>query len=141
MATGPVVAVHLRRGDAKGMEYRLTGDDWYFRAVAAIRKQVPDASVHIFSSTEGVYKASDFDGYRARNMTVHLDADVLSDWAWMSSAQVLVIAKSSYSHVPAWLNPNCVVFQPYWNLPLSSWVNGAEVGSPSFDVELAKCIR
>mmetsp|Transcript_32481 Transcript_32481/g.83510 ORF Transcript_32481/g.83510 Transcript_32481/m.83510 type:complete len:80 (+) Transcript_32481:925-1164(+) len=79
MARGPVVAVHLRRGDAKSQEYRLTGDDWYFLAVAAIRKQVPDASVHIFSSTEVFYNASDFDGYRARNMTVHLDTDVLSD--------------------------------------------------------------
>jgi len=158
----PVVAVHVRRGDVRpGTPFslftnehdfqRLSPDDWYFEVVARILKVLPNADVHVFSSTENKYNSSDFDGFRQRNMTVHLDGDILDAWAVMAHANVLVMAKSAFSHVPAYLNTNCILFQPWWHKPLPGWIiardaNGtasddSSRGEPFFDIsELRNCL-
>ncbi|CAK0846058.1 unnamed protein product [Prorocentrum cordatum] len=130
----PVVALHLRRGDVtpgddlvnlsrSGVQQsRLTPDSWYFGVVEHIRSVLPHAEVHVFSSTEDTYDPEEFNGYRRRGMHVHLDGDILDPWATMAQAQVLVMAKSSFSHVPAILNTHCVVYQPYWHKPLANWI-------------------
>jgi len=38
------------------------------------------------------------------------------------SADVLVTAASSFSHVAALVNPGCVVYQPMWRGPLAGWI-------------------
>ncbi|CAK0877382.1 unnamed protein product [Prorocentrum cordatum] len=130
----PLVAVHLRRGDvvaandSYGEGHRMTPDAWYYEVVRRIRTVLPDADVHVFSSTEGNYASQDFDGYRLRHMTVHLDGNILDSWVAMARARVLVMAKSSFSQVPAFLNPHCVIYQPYWNMPLEGWIVAAREG-------------
>jgi len=158
----PLVAVHVRRGDVRpGTPFslftnehdfqRLSPDDWYYEVVGRILKVLPNADVHVFSSTENKYSSSDFDGFRQRNMTVHLDGDILDAWAVMAHAKVLVMAKSAFSHVPAYLNTNCILFQPWWHKPLDGWIlardaNGtgsdhSSRGNPFFDIsELRRCL-
>lgn len=131
----PLVAMHVRRGDVthgrEGHGHRLTSDQWYFSIAEQIRQRIPNCDVHIFSSTEGRYTASDFEGYRRRNMTVHLDTDPAWDWAQMSAAEVLVMAKSAYSHAPALLNRNCIIYQPYWSMPLGAWIRASRSVPPA----------
>merc|ERR1711920_125526 len=142
----PRVALHIRRGDVVNNEKhkgRFSPDSWYYAHVDRIRRLMPEADVHVFSSTEGKWTLPDFQGYLDRNMTVHLDGDPLEAWAHFASVQVLVMAKSSFSQVPALLNPNCVIYQPepYGVIPLSGWLNGAKAERPALDRELRECIQ
>jgi hypothetical protein len=123
------IAIHVRRGDvadAGGMDeaqnWRITSDQWYFSLMKHLKWHWPGADMHVFSSLEGRWQDSDFDSYRQKGATVHLDGDTTEVWAHFSSADVLVMAKSSFSHVPAFVNPNCVIYQPYMHQPLDGWV-------------------
>jgi len=121
------VAIHVRRGDITADNaLRGTGDEWYYSIMSQLRKLIPDADIHVFSSLEGKGNSKAFDGYRKKGATVHLDGDILEPWAHFAMADVLVTAKSSFSHVPAFLNSNCVVYQPYWHRPLDGWVHTME---------------
>lgn len=123
----PRVALHVRRGNdvlshgAGGM--RFTPDAFYFLLARYIRTILPTADIHAWSSTEGRHSASDFDEYAKRNITVHLDGDPMHAWAHLASAHVLVMAKSTFSHIPAMINPACVIYQPWNYRNPGSWLN------------------
>jgi hypothetical protein len=119
------IAIHVRRGDVDvdpRNAWRRTSDQWYLSLIEQLKLQWPGADMHVFSSMEGQWQDSDFDIYRQKGATVHLDGDTTEVWAHFSSADVFVMAKSSFSHVPALVNPNCVVYQPYMHWPLDGWV-------------------
>jgi hypothetical protein len=122
------IAIHIRRGDVKegfGLwEARGTSDQWRFSLIAQLKTLVPRADIHVFSNLEGDSSSSEYDGYRARGATVHLDeADPIETWAHLVAADVFVMAKSSFSYVPALLNDNCLVYQGFWHTPLDGWVS------------------
>lgn len=124
----PRVALHVRRGNdvghgAGGM--RFTPDSYYFLIARYIRNILPTADIHAWSSTEGRHNASDFEEYARRNITVHLDGDPMHAWAHLASAHVLVMAKSTFSHIPAMINPACVIYQPWSYRNPGSWLNQA----------------
>mmetsp|Transcript_5005 Transcript_5005/g.14800 ORF Transcript_5005/g.14800 Transcript_5005/m.14800 type:complete len:218 (-) Transcript_5005:131-784(-) len=56
-------------------------DTYYLELIRTVRALVPDAAVHVFSSTEGNYKPSDFDAYTAAGASVHLDGDPTVAWS------------------------------------------------------------
>jgi hypothetical protein len=127
------IVIHVRRGDVDPTTPRGTTDNWYFQLIEQLTApspigsiNVPNPDIHVFSSLEGRWESSDFDGYRTRGATVHLDGDPLESWAHFASADVFVMAKSSFSHVPALLNGNCVIYQPYKHQPHQGWVISQE---------------
>ena len=67
-------------------------------------------------------EAIEFEAMRKRGVTVHLDGDPVSDWRHFVDAKVLVMAKSSFSHVPAILSRNCVVYDEFWHFRLERWL-------------------
>ncbi|CAK0898551.1 unnamed protein product [Prorocentrum cordatum] len=97
--------------------------------------------MHVFSSTEQKLPSSSFDEYRSKGLTVHLDGDVLEAWSNFARADVLVMARSSFSHVPAFFNDKCVVYQPYWHLPLSHWVSSTANEKEPLDPEQLQKLR
>jgi len=148
----PSIAIHVRRGDVElnksaasgpqagnNWDMRGVSDEWYFSLIAQVLSaHVPGADLHVFSSLEGHWNSSDFDGYRARGATVHLDGDPMEVWAHFAAADVLVMAKSSFSQVPALLNDNCVIYQPYMHLPLDGWVSAQANDAQPLDTEAAE---
>jgi len=70
------------------------------------------------------------DEYKKRNITLHVDnereddatRDVLVAWAHFIRADIFIMGLSSFSHVPAILNPNCVVYQPMWHGFKDDWI-------------------
>jgi len=134
------IAIHVRRGDVnEDTSSRYVSDDWYFSLIAQLSKMyAPSADIHVFSSLEGTWNSADFDGYRKRGATVHLDGDPMEVWAHFVAADVLVMAKSSFSHVPALLNDNCVIYQPYMHLPLDGWVSAQANDAQPLDTEAAE---
>jgi len=141
----PSVAVHVRRGDVSEENIRRhTPDSWYFSLVDRIKKTLPTADVHVFSSLEGRHLYTEFDPYRRRGMTVHLDeVDIAKPWAQLARADVLVMAKSSFSHVPAMFNNGCVIYEEYWHRPQKGWivVGSGSDGKPTLnDAKLEDCL-
>eukprot|EP00930_Biecheleria_cincta_P024950 TRINITY_DN17809_c0_g1_i1.p1 TRINITY_DN17809_c0_g1~~TRINITY_DN17809_c0_g1_i1.p1 ORF type:complete len:372 (+),score=61.59 TRINITY_DN17809_c0_g1_i1:147-1262(+) len=146
----PVVAVHLRREDVSFDDVdRVTPDIVYYNLISKIRKHLPDAEVHVFAGQKCVFcngnrwEPVDFEGYRAQGMTLHLDEDPLVAWAHFARADVMAMSKSSFSFVPALLNPNCVIYQPYWHQPLDEWmvISGESEQAEIKDDDLRKCLN
>mmetsp|Transcript_91333 Transcript_91333/g.237947 ORF Transcript_91333/g.237947 Transcript_91333/m.237947 type:complete len:201 (-) Transcript_91333:33-635(-) len=124
----PIVAMHVRRGDMSlGCERcrdRTTPDGWNLWALRRILRALPGADVHVFSSLEGRHAPAEFDSYREIGASVHLDdVEILTPWTYFARADLVVLARSSFSWAPAMLNPSCVVFQKNPRLaPLPGWI-------------------
>ncbi|CAE7227266.1 unnamed protein product, partial [Symbiodinium natans] len=104
------VVLHIRRGDVVGHgNPRNFPDEVYFHLAEQIREDVPEAEIHVFSTTKEAAAHVDFSGYHARGMIVHLDGDEADDWAHMAQAEILVLAPSSFSWVAGVLNDKCVL--------------------------------
>ena len=114
-SAGPRVAVHVRRGDimktlvGNGVLNRFIPDSFYLSFLQLLKPLVAPAEIHVFSSLEGKFAESDFDGYRQLGAHVHLDGPAVEDWAHMAQADVLVVAPSSFSWVAGILNSRCVL--------------------------------
>ena len=118
------VALHVRRGDVTpiGMtKKRHTADAHYLQLAATIRKQFPDAQLHLYSQTSSFYPATSFRGFQRAGIEVHLDGDPLTVLAHLAEADVFVMAKSAFSSTAALFNPNCVVYEPFWYGKLVHW--------------------
>ena len=94
---------------------------------------------HVWSSPKNIpafdydyWTSKDYDGYRQRNMTVHLDEqidsneDMLTAWAHMARADIFIMSQSSFSMVPGYMNSNCVIFPSNIDAPLDNWMNGRD---------------
>ena len=149
------VVLHLRRSDLERHDTRVTPDEYYYRVVRDIQRlSLLEMDVHVWSSTQnnpffrGKHWAfKDFDGYRRRNMTVHLDEEInnskalLSAWAHMARAQVFIMSQSSFSIVPAYMNTNCVIYPSCIDAPLENWVDGSKNRSSSYVRRLRTCLE
>lgn len=142
-SAGPTVAMHVRRGDVSQWRNkdRYTRNEFYYDLADRIRKELPGAEVHAWSETAGSSEPADFDGFRERGITMHLDTDIVETWAHMAQSQVLVMAKSSFSFISAILNRGCVVYQPWLTRPLRNFTvaNPKQEVAPS-DADLAACL-
>jgi hypothetical protein len=99
------VALHIRRGDYAGdakarAVHGMLADAYYERALALIRRAVPDARLSIFSDDPAVAaeKAEAWHG------TVVSGASALEDLWLMSRCRHHIIANSSFSWWSAWLD-------------------------------------
>jgi hypothetical protein len=147
--TNPVVALHVRRGDVPpDCTDRYTGDEFYYNMTAAIKTYLPNAEFHVFS--EG--SSTQFSGYTERGMHLHLgnlindgssgsSSMVLEAWEYLSSADVVVTAKSSFSYVPSVFNRNCVIYQVMQHHPLVDWMVVDPDETELYDDELKACIQ
>jgi len=143
------VAMHIRRGDALTQEdwirNYVTPDEYYLKLARTIRQELPNAEFHAWSEGDN----ASFKAFWRNGIHVHLGGDLLTAWAHWSVARVFLMAKSSFSFVPALLNSKCVVYQRQYQLPVSSWIvaSGREDGPIgkviNFDVTepLKSCLR
>mmetsp|Transcript_9267 Transcript_9267/g.14274 ORF Transcript_9267/g.14274 Transcript_9267/m.14274 type:complete len:352 (-) Transcript_9267:458-1513(-) len=105
------VVVHVRRGDRFG-----TADEHVFRVADQIQRLVPGVDILVHTLMQGF----DEDSYRKRGYKIHagdinnIDVNQLFEaWTMFARADVLVVDTSSFSWVPAFFNPNCVIYHPY----------------------------
>ena len=123
------IAIHLRRGDIlqttrkwwPGPD-RFVPDAMYAGLLSLLGGLFGAAEIHIFSTSSSNFPNASFNRYRLRGVHVHLDGDILDDWAHMAQADVLVVAPSGFSWVAGLLNSRCVVtfksfpwgYLPHW---------------------------
>jgi hypothetical protein len=124
-AAGPVrVAVHIRRGDVSASQNatRFTPDE----QILAVLDQVghvlnsAGATAHVHIYSQGARE--DFIAYEKRGAILHLENDALADLLAMSEADLLIIGKSSFSYVAGVINPNIVLYEPFWHAPQRNWI-------------------
>ena len=143
------IAAHLRRGDVetnkiKGRK-RITDDEAYIELFLALFETIghilPTAEVdaHVFTSCSHSLANSACDKYadilasiyHPFEIKVHVDyensatatEDAMRTWAHFISADILIVAKSSFSFTPAIFNDGCIIYEPHWSKPLPEWVN------------------
>jgi hypothetical protein len=109
---GPSVSLHVRRGDylnaRNAGQFVAQGEDYYERAVEHILKFSPEAKFYVVSDDLPWCKANlGFLGGRAVFVPDEVKGHKASGhFRIMMSCDHNVIANSSFSWWPAWLNPN-----------------------------------
>ncbi|CAE7863195.1 unnamed protein product [Symbiodinium microadriaticum] len=125
------VVIHIRRGDevprnpAAKMVNNLhyASDALYLDFLRMFHERVQNVDVHIISTTEDGFPSQNFDVYRNLGVQVHLDGDIVDDWAHMAQADLLLIAPSTYSWVAGLLNEKCVAIFNFFAYPIvSDWI-------------------
>eukprot|EP00913_Durusdinium_trenchii_P026295 g24673.t1 len=155
-AAGKVsVVIHLRRSDLERGDTRATPDEYYYRLAKEIGQILPAELLdfHVWSSTKNIpaydyhyWTSKDYDGYRERGMTVHLDEqidnndDMIKAWTHMARADIFIMSQSSFSMVPAYMNTNCVIYPSNIDAPLENWINGRNEARESYKQELEACV-
>jgi hypothetical protein len=113
----PSVAVHIRRGDflnVKAAAYHGVLSAFYYeKAIRLIKERIPSASVYFFSDDIGWVK---------QNLAIDKNAEFISafskspteDFYLMTKCRHNILANSSFSWWPAWLNshPEKIVVAP-----------------------------
>jgi hypothetical protein len=110
-----------------------TPTEYYLEVLAEVRKAYPHADVHAFSSSKN---RGEFAELEAQGVSVHLGSPPLGDWAHFATADLSVMARSIFSHVPAMLNKKCVLYQHHWRAPFSDWMTLRELGQA-----LPRCLQ
>ena len=124
------IAVHLRRGDVSATQNtdRYTPDEKILSLIEqltqALRNLNRPFEFHIYSQGS----PENFSAYEQLGCHVHLNQDALNDLLALSQADILVIAKSSFSYVAGLLNPGLVIYEPFWHRPQNTWaaINDAQ---------------
>mmetsp|Transcript_87514 Transcript_87514/g.173682 ORF Transcript_87514/g.173682 Transcript_87514/m.173682 type:complete len:364 (-) Transcript_87514:25-1116(-) len=146
-----VVAMHLRRGDLRPGDFRATPNKYYYQIADRIRELLPSAEFHVWAAIKNerggaYYKNEDFDGFRERDMQVHLDdgfedeKSLVRTWAHLAFANIFVGSQSSFSYVPMVLNCRCVISM-IDNPGLDNWMNGKDEKRDSYQTELEACVQ
>jgi hypothetical protein len=117
------VVFHLRRGDVSSASFpnRYTSIDCYLKLIAELSILDPNLKFIIHSQTKGLTSLEIRDLSHVSELI--LDAKLNSAWEDMINAEILVIAKSSFSYVPALYSKATVIYQPFWHEMKSEWFN------------------
>ena len=126
------IVVHVRRGDVTlcGSKSRRYFPNQYY--IHLIQQHLPQngktCNVSIFSNLQDpkAHNAHEprepWQDFSSRGYNVFLGTDLAATWESMITADVLILSKSSFSHVPAMFNTiGKIVYTPYWTLPLPDW--------------------
>lgn len=116
------VALHVRRGDYLSKKnskiYSLLDDDYYKKAISYLEMNIPNPKFFIFTDDpEYVFTNKIFSGGKFNIISTKKQGVSFNDFYLMSKCKHNIIANSTYSWWPAWLNsnPNKIVISP------SSW--------------------
>ena len=118
------VAVHVRRGDVDGWQdpARYTSND---RVLRVIRTIVHLLGGHGLRPRLTVYSEGmpeDFREFADCGCALHISEDALAAFHGLVCADVLVMAKSSFSYAAALLSDGMKVYEPFWHPPLAEWL-------------------
>ncbi len=122
------IALHIRRGDVSGSNRhssRFTSTTEY---VNILKKLLPtiekNVIIHIFSQGE----ESDFkditNSFNGKSIIFHLNEEIQLTFHSLVEADILIIAKSSFSYSAALFNKNTVIgntISRWWHKPLKKW--------------------
>ena len=118
------VALHIRRGDVNRKKYpsRFSTNQDYIDLLKKINLE--NSIIHIFSEGNEEDLKDIVDAYPTMEIVLHMNENIQSTFHHLVMANVLIIAKSSFSYCAALLNKNTIIanlIRNWWHKPLSSW--------------------
>jgi hypothetical protein len=122
------VVVHIRRGDVAPCSYknitRYTPNSQYTDVLEQYLPHddgdtQPKVRVSIFSEK---MSNESFGVFEKKNYSLFLDTPLVDVWRAIVTADVVIMAKSSFSFAPTLLNGKATVwYTPFWHSPLPGW--------------------
>lgn len=117
------IAVHIRRGDVyRHRVNRFTTNEFYKDLLIDIMAMLDslqlESSIHIYS--QGI--PEDFGELNKLDVKFHLDECTYTTFYNLTSADILVMAKSSFSYATALFSNSIKIYQPFLHKPLKSWI-------------------
>ena len=121
------VAIHVRRGDVSrdAEADRYTSNEFYASVLSGIKSGLPSylrEAMDICIVSEG--SPSDFESIVRQHPSTRLvlATDLEQSMHLLASADVLVMAKSSFSYLAALFNTGMVVYERFWHAPNPDWL-------------------
>lgn len=93
----------------------------YLQLIAKLKSDYPNHNINIFTQTNIFIKYKELTDLP--NVNIHIDTDAIDSFHHMCKADVLVIAKSSFSYLAGLYNKNKVLYIPFHHPPLDTWQN------------------
>ncbi len=117
------VAVHIRRGDiAEEHSKRYTSNHFVSNIIKKISAVLNDYGhkpiFHIYSQGNDAA----FSEIAQDSIFFHLNECPFTTFHHMVSADVLVMAKSSFSYSVALFSKGVIIYLPFWHKPLQNWI-------------------
>ena len=118
-----LVAIHIRRGDVRKdnrWSFRYTPNEYYINVIKKILEKYKNAKIHVFSQSDS---QENFNEFIKLGCFLHLDSELVEIWNYFIQSDILVLASSAFSIVPAILNENKIIY--IWNKyfkPLKNWI-------------------
>ena len=118
------IAVHVRRGDITPCGimtdgyYRYLPNQHYLRLIDQYNPK-NDSDVFVYSESDSF---ETFDDFRERGYHVVLDGPLAEVWQGIMTSDVVILSRSAFSLIPAYLTKGIVVFPECWLAPLPGWV-------------------
>lgn len=126
------IAIHIRRGDvtkASAIYNRYTANDEIIKRLKFITgilaKMGINYSISIFSEGE----EHDFEVFKCFQPAFFLNKDEFKTFHSLVTANVLIMAKSSFSYIAAILNEGIIMYDPFWHKPMKGWINFSETNT------------
>jgi hypothetical protein len=121
-----IVAVHIRRGDVnERVAERFTPNEHVARQIDELSHLLAPLPHEFHAYSEG--DKEDF-GLIQDRATLHLGGDVFECLESLISADIFVMAKSSFSYIGALLARGIVIYSRFWHAPLQQWIVADERG-------------
>ncbi|MAV56355.1 MAG: hypothetical protein CMI79_02315 [Candidatus Pelagibacter sp.] len=118
------IAVHIRRGDVNKTKYpsRFTTNKQYIDLLKKIN--LDNSIIHIFSEGEENDFQDIVEAFSEIKVVMHINEEIQLTFHHLVMADVLVLAKSSFSYCAGLLNKNIKIanlITNWWHKPLRSW--------------------
>lgn len=123
-ASGLTAAVHLRRGDVNNTRHarRHVGDAAMLRAIARLQTAVTPLGQKLTINLYSEGSAEDFGAFAALGCRLHISADPFESFHNMVTADILMIAPSSFSRLAGLLSGGVVLDHRTHSAGLSNWL-------------------
>lgn len=127
------IAIHIRRGDVtKRTPERYTNNYYYDKVLKYITRlaECMGLDIHINLYSQGVIE--DFSDICDFDIEYHLEQRPFETFYNLTSSDLLIMSKSSFSYSAALLSRSVKIYEPFWHNPLEDWIEA----NPTEDVRL-----
>lgn len=121
-----IICIHIRRGDVSinnSNSFRYTHNQFLVEKLKTISQLLDSNAVHYKIHIFSQGRLPDFTDFEPFNPVYYLNYDEFETFNSLVGANILLMAKSSFSYMAAILNQGIVLYEPFWHSALPGWIN------------------